>query len=99
MGHECVDDITFFQPIIKKGCNISISLDNYTIIKTQYEIIKQIASARIESSILICNDTNTHMILNCWSISVVSDVEQISISLHIIDDGMILAMDINMIVL
>jgi len=33
MGHECVDDITFFQPIIKKGCNISISLDNYTIIK------------------------------------------------------------------
>jgi len=33
MGHERVDDITFFQPIIKKGCNISISLDNYTIIK------------------------------------------------------------------
>ena len=48
------------------------------LLKTQYQTIKQIASARIESSILICDDTNTHMILNCWSISVVSDVEQIS---------------------
>ena len=48
------------------------------LLKTQYQTIKQMASARIESSILICDDTNTHMILNCWSISVVSDVEQIS---------------------
>ena len=38
------------------------------LLKTQYQTIKQIASARIESSILICDDTNTHMILNCWSI-------------------------------
>jgi hypothetical protein len=79
MWHECIDYIIFIQPILLKNDEISPSLLITTqLLKTQYQTIKQIASALIESSILICDDINTHMIANSWSISIVSNVEQIS---------------------
>jgi hypothetical protein len=79
MWHECIDYIIFIQPILLKNDEISPSLLITTqLLKTQYQTIKQIASALIESSILICDDINTHMIPNSWSISIVSNVEQIS---------------------
>jgi hypothetical protein len=65
MGPECIDYIIFIQQILLKNDAIYPSLLITTqLLKTQYQTIKQIASALIESSILVCDDINTHMIPN-----------------------------------